>query len=144
MKKLLCLLLTCFTSANVLAADRAHFFSLKEAFESPAYEGRLDPGIKFYFGKTPTPSIEQSFSEGITNRKTNAFNKSDKFACEWALLSALLSLQEFARSHGANAIVGIESYYKANAYSSETQYECHTGAIIAGVALKGTAVKLAE
>ena len=33
------------------------------------------------------------------------------------------------------------SYYKKNPYTSETQYECHAGNLIAGVALKGDIVK---
>ena len=35
----------------------------------------------------------------------------------------------------------IVSYYKKKAYSSPSQYECHTGNIIGGVALKGDIVK---
>ena len=33
------------------------------------------------------------------------------------------------------------AYYKKKAYSSPSQYECHTGNIIGGVALKGDIVK---
>ena len=36
------------------------------------------------------------------------------------------------------------SYYKKNTVSSETEYECHAGAVIAGVALIGDVVTLAE
>jgi hypothetical protein len=38
--------------------------------------------------------------------------------------------------------VNIVSYYRKQVFASDTLYECHAGAIIAGVALKGTVVKL--
>jgi hypothetical protein len=49
-----------------------------------------------------------------------------------------------ARTEGGNAVINIVSYYKKNVFSSATEYECHAGAIIAGVALKGTVVKLSK
>jgi uncharacterized protein YbjQ (UPF0145 family) len=78
----------------------------------------------------------------VANRKTNAFNKSDEEACKWVFLSAMIALQERAIREGANAVVGINSYYKKNEVSSNTQYECHAGNIVAGVALKGTVARL--
>ena len=33
--------------------------------------------------------------EWDTSKKTNGFNKEDKVACEWAFLSAMLTLQAF-------------------------------------------------
>ena len=40
-----------------------------------------------------------------------------------------------------DAVVNIESNYKNRQFSSETEFECGAGAIMAGVALKGTLVK---
>lgn len=47
-------------------------------------------------------------------------------------------------NEGGNAVVEVESYYKKQPFSSETQYECHVGAVIAGTALRGKVVKLAN
>lgn len=58
------------------------------------------------------------------------------------MLSALLELRERAKKLGGNAVTNIVSYYKKDTSSSETEYDCHAGNIIAGVALKGTVVKL--
>ena len=77
----------------------------------------------------------------VSNSKTNASNKSDEVACRWAMLSALVELQEKARRVGATMVVGVESYYKKVPFISDTEYECHAGAIVAGVALRGQAVK---
>ena len=81
--------------------------------------------------------------ELVTNKKTNAANKSDPEACMWVMLSALLELQEGAKKRGATAVVAIESYYKKVPFSSAKEYECHVGTFVAGVALRGTACKAA-
>ena len=41
-----------------------------------------------------------------------------------------------AKQAGANAVVNIVSNYKNVVYSDAQKYECHAGAIMAGVALK--------
>jgi hypothetical protein len=58
------------------------------------------------------------------------------------MLSALIDLQDAARKQGGNAVVNIVSFYKKNEFSSPTDYDCHAGAFVAGVALKGDIVKL--
>jgi uncharacterized protein YbjQ (UPF0145 family) len=80
----------------------------------------------------------------MSNRKTNAFGKSDEKACNWAFLSAMVALEKRAQQLGANAVVNIVSYYDRIVMSSPTEFECHAGAIIAGVVLKGDFVKLSE
>lgn len=62
----------------------------------------------------------------------------DGLAAEVGRLSVLRAFQEGAKSRGANAVVDIVSYYKKNEFRSTTNFECHAGAIMAGVALKGT------
>ena len=54
------------------------------------------------------------------------------------MLSALISLRDRAEDMGGNAVTKIVSYYKKDTFSSETEYECHAGGFVAGVALKGT------
>ncbi|WP_316247576.1 hypothetical protein [Pseudoalteromonas sp. BZK2] len=58
------------------------------------------------------------------------------------MLSALKALQERAVREGMNAVVNIQSYYKKREFVSQTEYQCGAGTFIAGVALKGTLVKL--
>lgn len=129
-------------SLPAAARDTTHYLSISEALNSEAYQGRLDSDIKLYFGKQTHGAVSANHGNFVTNRKTNAFGKSDQKACEWALLSALLVLQERARNEGGNAVVNIASYFKKNEYVSDTQYECHAGAVMAGVALKGDVVTI--
>lgn len=108
------------------------------------YDAKLNSDVALYFGKQSHPAVAKKLGEYPTNKKTNGFNKSDSEACEWVMLSALLSLQERAVREGGNAVVNIRSYYKKDEVSSETEYECHNGAFVAGVALIGEVVKLAK
>lgn len=126
------------------ARDTEHHFPIEEALNSEAAKGKLDGDVKFYFAGQKTPKVKTKIREATTNKKTNAFNKSDKEACEWAFLSAMLQLQDKAKELGADAVINIQSYYKKDAFKSDTEYECHAGALLAGVALKGEFVKLAK
>jgi hypothetical protein len=131
-------------STPASSRDTQHMLSIEAAMNSADFKERLDPDIRFYFGTQAHPEIEQSFGNFVSNKKTNAFGKSDEAACEWVLLSALLSFQDRVKAEGGNAVVNLNSYYKKNSFSSETEYECHAGGIMAGVALQGDVVKIAE
>lgn len=147
MNKLLPLTLTLAAlaaSANTFARDDQRMHPLEDALTTEAARDKLDPSIKLFFGNQKHPRIAKDFGEWKTNKKTNGFNKSDKEACEWVFLSAVLELQERAQKEGGNAVINIKSNYKNNERSSETEYMCGSGALMSGVALKGTVVKLAE
>jgi uncharacterized protein YbjQ (UPF0145 family) len=119
-------------------------YPVSAALNTPAAKDQLGTKVAFYFGNQPHPQVAQTLGVYSANRKTNAFNKSDQEACEWVFLSALLALRDRAVKQGGDAVINIQSYYKKNEVSSDTEYECHTGAIIGGVALQGTVVKLAK
>lgn len=131
-------LLSC-TAAH--ARDTTHLFSIEEALSTPAAQEKLNKGVKFYFGET-APKAATHLGTHVSNRKTNAFNKTDKEACEWVFLSSLLALQDRAIKDGGNAVINIHSFYKKKARHSDKEYECHAGAFVAGTALKGDVVKL--
>lgn len=116
--------------------------SLQELVSSQAArDAGIDGSVRFYLAGQPV-SVQQRLGEDVTNRKTNAANKSDAEACRWVALSALRALQDGARSRGANAVVDIVSYYKKNEFRSASNYECWAGTFVAGVALKGTYAKV--
>ena len=130
-------------SQQAFARDDRLMFPINNALSAPAAQEKLQ-GIDFYFGNQKHPKILKDFGEVSTNKKTNAFNKSDMQACEWVFLSAMLELQERARRLGANAVINIKSNYKNNEVVSDTEYQCGAGTLFAGVALKGRIVKLAK
>lgn len=137
----------CALGALLLAgAGQARNTTLKlpinNALTAPAAKERLSGEVKFFFGSQQHPKPAATYGTYTAHRKTNFANKSDREGCEWAFLSAMLVLQQRALAEGGNAVVNIHSYYRKNEFSSETEYECHAGAIIGGVALRGTVVKL--
>lgn len=112
--------------------------SLRELVSSDqAKAAGIDGSVRFFLAGQKVAVLDR-LGEDVSNRKTNAANKSDQEACRWVALSVLRALQDGAKARGANAVVDIVSYYKKNEFRSATNYECHAGAILAGVALKGT------
>ena len=126
------------------ARDDKLLLSIDEALNTAAAKEHLTTDVKFYFGGQAHPPVEQKMGSAVTNKKTNAFNKTDKHACEWVFLAAMQQMQQRAKQLGADAVIGIHSYYKQVPFKSDTEYECHAGGIVAGVALRGEFVKLAK
>ena len=141
---LIALSLSLVTAWPAHASDRKHLLPIASGLENKEAQAKLDGSIKFFFGAQTHPAILTKLGTDISNRKTNAFGKADETACNWAFLSAMIALQNRAKQLGANAVVNIVSYYKKIVMSSETEFECHAGAIISGVALKGEFVKIAD
>jgi uncharacterized protein YbjQ (UPF0145 family) len=127
-----------------LARNTEYHLSIADVQHHPDYAAKVGDDVAFYFGAQRTPPIRQNFGEFVSNKKSNSFGKSDEAACAWAMLSALKEFRDRATSLGGNAVVGVISYYQKQAQSSETEYDCHAGGFVAGVALKGTVVKLAQ
>ncbi|MCY1518814.1 hypothetical protein D9M68_535400 [compost metagenome] len=128
-------------SAQAAAADRTVHLPLKPAVEAALAAGKIDGSVSFYLAGTgPKGRVLQA--DVVTNRKTNAFAKKDEEACLWVAQSAVIALHEAAKKAGANAVTNIVSYYRKNEYSSKTDYECHAGAVVAGVALRGDLAKV--
>src|SRR6185312_8138593 len=115
---------------------------IEQAMNSRDAPDKLDNAVQLYFATQPPRQIAREFGTFVANRKTNAFAKAEDVSCDWAFLAAVLELQQRALRLGGNAVVNIESYYKRRAVSSSTQFECHKGFLIAGVALRGTVVRL--
>ena len=123
------------------ARDTTHHLDFDSVVQQATQAGRLDGSVKFYMAGEQVPGRVTRLNDAVTNKKTNAFNKSDEEACAWVLQSALITLQDAAKRAGANAVVDIVSYYKRNEFSDPQKYECHAGAFVAGVALKGKIAK---
>ncbi len=138
---LLTALLAVLLSQTVVARDTIHQFPIEALLAtSKAKEALYD--VPMYFGDQSHPAVKTTWGEVMSNKKTNAFMKSDREACEWVMLSALKALQERAQREGMDAVINIHSYYKKRTFVSETEYECGAGNVVAGVTLKGTLVKL--
>ena len=117
-------------------------YPIADALSHPEYKEKLQ-GVAFYFGEQPHPAIEKNFGIVMTSQRSNATGDTVREAsCARAFVSALLRLRTSALDAGGNAVIAIKSNYKHVEVSSETRFQCATGVLMSGVALKGTVVKL--
>jgi hypothetical protein len=130
------------TAGRAQARDTELMLSISEAVDYGELTNKVGHEVAFFFGSQRSATPLRSFGEYVTNRKTNSFGRPDMVACRWAMLSALIQLRDRAKSLGGNAVIGIVSYYKKQTTMSDTDYVCHAGNFVAGVALKGTVVLL--
>ncbi|XQW84888.1 excinuclease ABC subunit A [Thalassotalea piscium] len=144
--KLICFIVssTFLFSLNVQAKDDVGKYPIEPLLKSSKAKKVLLDDIALYFGEQSYPKSTETYGEVMSNKKTNAFMKSDSEACEWVMLSALIALQERAKKEGMNAVVNIQSYYKKHDFVSTSEFECGAGHLLAGVTLKGTLVKIAK
>jgi len=124
------------------ARNTKAMWPIAEAMSAPEAKARLDAGIQFFFSNAPHPAVAKSFGVYTSNKKTNGTNKTDKEACDWAFLSAMLSFQQRAVQLGGNAVINIRSYYDKHEVSSEKEYECGSGALMSGVTFQGEVVTI--
>lgn len=130
------------SATAALARDTELKLPLADVLAMPEAQGKLDGSVQFFLSGQKTPKVLQKLGEGVANKKTNGFNKSDEEGCRWAALSALVAFQESAKQKGANAVIDLVSFYKRDTDASPTDYECHAGAFVTGVTLKGTYAKI--
>jgi hypothetical protein len=121
-----------------LAKDEFHDYSVEAALKSPTASGLRNIPI-FMAGQNHPPG--DRVEDNRSNRRTNAFGKSDQDACDIAFLSAIFALQDRAMSVGGTAVVDIKSITKNQTLTSTTEYRCVAGAFVANVALTGTIIK---
>lgn len=144
MKKLplIVLMTSCIFSTPTLARDDIAAYSIDSVLSTEVAKQKLGTDIQFYFGEQQYSEPKTSFGEFKTNKKTNAFNKTDEEACQWVFLSAMIALKKRAVKEGGNAVVDIKSNYKNKLTSSTETFQCGAGTFVAGVALTGKVVKL--
>lgn len=136
------LLVCSLATAPAAARDTIVYVNLSEAVAAGQASGKLDGTVAFYLAGQKAPAAAQRLGDGVSNRKTNAFNKSDTEACRWVVESALIAFQKGAKARGADAVIDLVSYYRKRIYSDPNRIECHAGGLMAGVALKGEYAKL--
>ncbi|TMH43759.1 MAG: excinuclease ABC subunit A [Betaproteobacteria bacterium] len=138
-----CAALVCASPA--LAEDKLAKYPVDAALaKGQSYHSKLDPAIKLYFAGQPTPAAKTILPADSGHKRTNAFNKPEQEACDIAFLSAAISLQQYARRTGGNAVVNITSYFKTDRLESASEYLCAAGFLMTAVGLRGTVVTLGE
>ena len=140
MRSIFVILIGVLLIGSAYARDTQAMYSISEALMSAGSE-QVGDDVQLFFGDQH-PSVATNYGTYTSNRKSSGFGKSDTLACQRAFLSAVLSLQQRARTEGGNAVVNLRSFYKAKPVSSATEFECGSGAVMSGVALRGDVVRL--
>ena len=99
-------------------------------------------GVEFYFGDQAYAEPKRKLGYYTSKKTTNAFNKSDYDACQWAFLSAVKSFYHRALREGGNAVVNIQSITTGKPFKHAELFECRAGNVIAKVYLSGDVVEL--
>jgi uncharacterized protein YbjQ (UPF0145 family) len=134
----LCALLSASTAG---ARSTFHDLSVQSARDSETGKAKLQK-VPFYMAGQKHPAVAKDLGVFTSNRRTNAFGKTDEAACEIAFLSAIIALQSRVQEMGGNAIVDIKSITKHNDLTSASEYRCAAGGVVANVVLTGRVVKL--
>lgn len=143
-------LLTAFAAAAILSPPKTHardtknMWPVAEAMNSAEAKAQLNQGVQFFFGDSAHPEVEKSFGVFQSNKKTRGVGRTDKEACDWTFLSAMLSFQQRAKEMGGDAVINIVSYYRQQTISNATEYQCGSGALMSGVTFRGEVVKLKQ
>lgn len=143
MKFILSLLLAFMAAMPAQARNNAVNVTLESVLDMPEAKAKLDGSVAFYLAGAKTPK-NKKLGQDIANAKTNAFNKSPEEACRWNVLTALIKFQEHARRQGANAVVDLASYNEHIPFESATELQCRDGALVNGIALKGSYAKIGK
>jgi len=144
MKKIIASVVLAVAATGAMAADDKVMLPIADAMAANDAQGKLGDAVKFYFAGQETPKVLDKLGTDKTSQKTNGFGKSIETACNWVFLSNMLSLQKRAKALGANAVINIVSNYKNVENPSQTEFECHDGGLMTGVALKGDFVRIEE
>ena len=100
--RILLALLVLFVSFPAQARNTQLMFPYKAAMGNEEAKLKLGDDVKFYFGDQKHPAVGRKIGTWVANKKTNALNKSDERACQWAFLSAMVSLRQRAMREGGN------------------------------------------
>ena len=149
MKKLVALLLMCILCGcdgicawNACIKRNPHgamLRSIEDDLNSERAIGYLNPEIRLSFGKTNIKG--QNLGTFVARKRTNGTNKTPEASCQIAFLTAVKALQDKATIKGGNAVINIHSFWRKIPEWSDTEYHCEHGALMSGVALRGTIVK---
>ncbi|MVW89981.1 excinuclease [Pseudomonas sp. PB101] len=128
---------------SVSQATNLMYMPFETVLSNALRAGRLDGSVKFYLaGNGPSTNLQMLRTNVVSDWPTNVSNKSDFDACEWAVQSTLIELQEEAKRVEANAVTNIVSYYDQHVRKDLNTYECRAGVFVARVALRGDLVRV--
>lgn len=123
------------------AEDAVSTHAIENVLQRPDFGSQME-GVTFSFG-AGSPAVSRRIEEGVTTSvRTRKFGRSTEESCQWVMMSALIQLRQRAIDLGGNAVINIRSNWRNVEWSSESEYQCASGFLMAGVALKGDVVEI--
>lgn len=135
--------LLCVSAAQ--ARNTTLMMSLKDGLAQAAVSQTVGQDMALVFGSATPSEVEPRRQDVVVEGQAKPYKTEqwghnvpldDASTCQLAFGNALQELARQARQSGANAIVGIVSYYKNKIFDSGVEYECHAGMSRAVVTLK--------
>jgi hypothetical protein len=124
------------------AASERQKLAIADALGSVEAQGKLDQSVKLFWGSQPHPQAVREFGRFTAIRDASRFHRASPAACHWALLSALIFLQNLAKEHGGNAVTDIRSEWTGGELSSASAYGCAVGSFQTKVILHAEILRL--
>jgi hypothetical protein len=97
--------------------------------------------VKVYFGSQPHPAIKTNFGPRSASSRV-ARESDEQLTCEHALGNALERLRAYAKDHGANALVNVNTRFHEHRSDSQTAYTCGVSPSAGAVVVSGDVVLL--
>jgi uncharacterized protein YbjQ (UPF0145 family) len=143
---LVCLLASALMPTLAQARNTKLLLPVSEAVSQRVVQQALGSDLSIIFGSAvpdgATLMSQEIFARGEGRPNYQSKVTDDAAVCRVALQNALTDLIKQARNSGANAVVGIVSFYDRLAVmDSPTQYECHAGMTRSIVDLKAKLAK---
>lgn len=133
-----------FLCSPAYGVDSLLNFPIDSAMQNGEVKDALRKNVAIYWGDQATPAVTMALGTFKTSKRTNGLMKPKQEACEWALASALVTLQDRALREGGNAIINVSSNINNNTVSSQTHFDCLVGSVMVNVALSAQVVQLAN
>ena len=136
---------------SLQARNEALMFPIADVTRQASTKQMVGTDMTLQFGALrPEANGTQLLGEVVAHASADPYeghgagrrSRGDEPTCRDAFRKALAELSRQARGRGANAVLGIVSYYNNAEMNNPSAYECHAGMSRAVVALKAQAARL--
>lgn len=120
-----------------LARSHAQTYPLQPVLD--AAQG--DNTVQLYFADAAHPAVVSDLGNETKSIRVVRQLEGEAEACNKAMTQALRELREYARDHGATAVIGIQTRFHETHSTTATEFACGTSMSAAALKIQGELVK---